>query len=473
MRVEELEAELGAFAVVGPVDYQLGSSTPATLHDVVHDSRKATPASLFCAVAGLTVDGHDYIPAAVANGATAVLVERFVDVDCAQLKVTRVRQAMAHAAAIVHEHPSDDLAVVGITGTNGKTTTTQLFADILRHAGQVCDVIGTLGGVHTTPESTELQRQLRRLANEGTDVVALEVSSHALDQHRVDATQFAVAAFSNLTPDHLDYHGDMDSYFEAKSKLFDGRAAHEVINVDDPWGQRLAAVRSNAHQLSLADIDIRQETLGGTHFTWRDLDAFVPLPGRMNVANALMAVEAAVLVGVSEQDAVAGLSSSGLVPGRMELVSPISADRPTVIVDYSHTPDSIERAIATLRRSMDGKSALSIVFGCGGDRDRAKRPLMAAAAEAADHVFLTSDNPRTEDPMAIINAAAAGLSVPSRATIEPDRRKAIEAAIIVARPGDVVLIAGKGHEKTQTIGTDVLPFDDVTVAREILQADSA
>lgn len=473
MRVEQLEAELSALSAIESVDRQPGSVDPGLLSDVVHDSRQAAPASLFCAVTGLTVDGHDYIGAAVANGAAAVLVERFVDVDCAQLKVPLVREAMAHAAAIVHEQPSNDLAVVGITGTNGKTTTTQLFADILRHSGRSCDVIGTLGGVHTTPESTELQRRLRRLADNGTDVVALEVSSHALDQHRVDATSFAVAAFSNLTPDHLDFHGDMESYFEAKAKLFDGRANHELINVDDPWGRRLADSRPAAHELSLEHVVIRHETIDGTTFEWRGLEASVPLPGRMNVANALMALEAALLVGVAEQDGVAALSVAGQVPGRMELVEPISGDRPTVIVDYSHTPDSIERAIATVRRAMVAGATLSIVFGCGGDRDRAKRPLMAAAAEAADRVILTNDNPRTEDPMAIIADATAGLASPDKATIEPDRRQAIAAAINGAGPGDVVLIAGKGHEKTQTIGTDVLPFDDVMVARELLQVADA
>jgi len=326
--------------------------------------------------------------------------------------------------------------------------------------------------VHTTPESPDLQRQFRSLVDDGGDVIALEVSSHALDQGRVDATQFAVAAFSNLTPDHLDYHRTMDAYFEAKKQLFDGRAQAEIINVDDPWGVRLADERPDAVRVSLHDIRIHHESLAGTRFTWRNHETWVPLPGRMNVANALMAAEAARLLGLSEPQIVTGLADAASVPGRMQTVGATNDERPTVVVDYSHTPDSIEVALATLRAVAPG-ARLSIVFGCGGDRYRQKRPLMAAAAEAgADRVYLTSDNPRSEEPMAIINDAITGFATPAAVVIEPDRKAAIERAIIDAAAGDVVLIAGKGHEKTQTIGTDVLPFDDVHVASDLLEADT-
>lgn len=470
MRLDVLRDELAAVAHLGPVELRSRSAEPAEVRDVVHDSRDAGPGRLFCAVPGLSVDGHDFVGAAVSAGSPAVLVERDVTTGADRILTDRVRPAMAYAAAAVHGHPSRELAVFGITGTNGKTTTTQILQSVLASAGRRCAVIGTLGGLHTTPESTDLQRRLREMVGDGVDSVALEVSSHALDQHRVDAVHFRVAAFSNLTPDHLDYHGDMETYFAAKKLLFDGRAEMELVNVDDPWGRRLADERPDAIRLSLQDVTIEAESIAGTTFRWRGRSAHVPLPGRMNVANALMAAEAARLLGLSEADVVAGLRSTHLVPGRMQTVAPVSPDRPTVVVDYSHTPDSIERALITLRTVAPGR-ALHIVFGCGGDRDRAKRPLMAAAAESgADHVYLTSDNPRTEDPMAIIAEAMTGFLRPEQVIVEADRRAAIRRAIIDAAPGDVVLVAGKGHEKTQTVGTDVLPFDDVSVALEFLQA---
>ena len=470
MQLEQLRNELASIAHLGPIDFRDGTAASnVDLTDVVHDSRQAAADSLFCAVPGLTVDGHDFVQAAMANGASALLVERFVDTERPQLQTTSVRRTMAYAAASVHGHPSRDLSVVGVTGTNGKTTTTQLLASIVAFAGRRCSVIGTLGGLHTTPESTDLQRQLRTLVDEGADVVALEVSSHALDQHRVDATRFAVAAFSNLTPDHLDYHGDMESYFEAKKRLFDGRSEAEVINIDDPWGARLAAERPDAIAVSLDAVEISDETIAGTRFVWRGLPASVPLPGRMNVANALMAAESARLLGIDDDAIVAGLASAELVPGRMQAVAVNNPQQPTVVVDYSHTPDSIERALATLRL-VAPTARISIVFGCGGDRDRQKRPLMGRAAEAgADRVYLTSDNPRSEDAMGIIADALRGFIQPDSVVIEPDRKVAIERAIIDADPSDVVLIAGKGHEKTQIVGSHTLPFDDVRVAHDILQ----
>lgn len=476
MLLEELRRELASVVHLDPSTPTLDNPlTGVDITEVVHDSRAAVPGSLFSAVPGLTVDGHDYIDKAVSLGASAVLVERRSSTDCHQLVTDNVRRSMAHAAAIVHGRPSRDLAVFGITGTNGKTTTTRLLGSVVRSVGKSCSVIGTLDGIHTTPESTDLQRQLRRLADEHVDIVALEVSSHALDQFRVEATDFAVAAFSNLTPDHLDYHHDMESYFQAKKQLFDGRAEVEVINVDDAWGARLADERPDAVRVSLGDITIGDESLTGTSFTWRGLDARVPLPGRMNVANAVMAAESARLLGLSDSDIVEGLAGADSVPGRMQTVTaPAHAGRsfPTVVVDYSHTPDSIEVALATLRAVAPGAS-VSIVFGCGGDRDRQKRPLMGRAAEqGADRVYVTSDNPRSEDPMGIIKDALAGFDSPAEAVVEPDRKLAIRRAIIDAAPGDVVLIAGKGHEKTQTIGRDVLPFDDVSIAANMLEADT-
>lgn len=438
------------------------------LLDATHDSRQAGPGTLFCAVPGASFDGHDFALAAAAAGSPALLVEHFVDSPAAQIRVPHTRRAMPTAAAAIHGNPSGDIAVFGVTGTNGKTTTTHLLASILEHAGRSVMVMGTLSGLHTTPEATDLQRRLRVAADAGTDLVAAEISSHALDQHRADAVDFAVAAFSNLTPDHLDYHGDMESYFDAKRRLFDGRARHELINIDDPWGARLADLRPDAAPLSLESIDIVAADDRGTAFTWRGREVHVPIPGRMNVANALMAAEAALLLGTGIDEIAAGLAAVPQVPGRMELAS-TPDDAVTVIVDYSHTPDSIERALAAIRAASP-EASVTIVFGCGGDRDRAKRPLMAQAAErGADLVVVTSDNPRSEDPQAIIDEAVAGLTDPDSAFTDVDRRRAIATAIESTPAGGVILVAGKGHERTQTIGDRVLEFDDVAVARELLQ----
>jgi len=477
VQVTQLRAELASIEPAGSIEIRSAhrDALVAEVTDVVHDSRQASGGRLFCAVPGLSVDGHDFAPAAAREGASALLVERFIEGDAsvdalAQIKVASVRKAMPHAAAIVHGHPSNDIALVGITGTNGKTTTTHLLASIAISADRQCSTIGTLAGTHTTPESTELQRLLRAEVQTGSDIVALEVSSHALDQGRVDATQFAVAAFSNLTADHLDYHGDMGSYFDAKKRLFDGRARVELINIDDEWGAMLAGQRPDAITLSLANVQIDTETIQGTTFQWRGHNMLVTLPGRMNVANALMAAEAALVLGIDEEAIVAGLRTAVAVPGRMERVPSTAASQPTVFVDYSHTPDSIERALATVRR-VSNDATVTIVFGCGGDRDRSKRPLMGRAAEVgADIVIVTSDNPRSEDPDEIISEAVAGMTNADAAIVEPDRRSAIRRAIINAGPNDVILIAGKGHEKTQTIGDNALPFDDVEVARELLEA---
>ena len=471
MRVAEVIDDLhaaGFEAEVRPIDP--ATSLDTELDDATHDSRQAAPGSLFCAVPGAAFDGHDFAPGAVQAGATTLLVDRWLDVDATQIRVSDVRAAMPTAAASIHGHPSRELAVFGITGTNGKTTTTNLLASVMRLTGSRVAVVGTLSGLHTTPEATDFQRRLRDAVASGVDVVAAEISSHALEQHRADAIDFAVAAFSNLTPDHLDYHETMEAYFDAKARLFDGRATHELINVDDEWGARLAGQRSQAQQLSLNDVQIVDTSSTGTTFEWRSHKIQLPIPGAMNVANALMAAEAALLLGADAAAIAQALAQTPQVPGRMERVDADASV--TAIVDYSHTPDSIERALATIRTSSPD-AALTIVFGCGGDRDRAKRPLMGRAAEAgADLVIVTSDNPRSEDPRTIIDEAVAGMHSPAAAIIEVDRRNAIALAIGHTPAGGVILIAGKGHERTQTIGDQVLEFDDVTVAQELLTADA-
>ncbi len=443
-------------------------SLDAGVTDATHDSRQGAPGVLFCAVPGATFDGHDFAHRAVEAGSGALLVDRWLDADATQIRVANVRAAMPTAAASIHGHPSRELAVFGITGTNGKTTTTNLLASVMRSTGARVGVVGTLSGLHTTPEATDFQRHLRQAVTDGIDVVSAEISSHALEQHRADAITFAVAAFSNLTPDHLDYHETMEAYFDAKARLFDGRATHELINVDDVWGARLAERRGDAHRLSLRDVDILDANASSTTFAWRSHEIHLPIPGEMNVANALMAAEAALLLGADGAAIAESLGAVPQVPGRMERVEADAAV--TAIVDYSHTPDSIERALATIRASSPN-AALTIVFGCGGDRDRAKRPLMGRAAEAgADLVIVTSDNPRSEDPRAIIDEAVAGMHNPAAAIIEADRRSAIGLAIDRTPAGGVILIAGKGHERTQTIGDTVLAFDDVAVTQELLSA---
>lgn len=445
------------------------------LVDVFHDSRRVTPSSLFCAVPGAVADGHAFVHTAVERGAAALLVERFVEEDVPQLRVACVRDVMPRAAAYVHGHPSRQLDVFGITGTNGKTTTTHLLASLLVAAGRNTHVIGTLSGLHTTPEAPEFQRELRGAVEAGVQVVAAEISSHALHQHRVDATEFAVAAFSNLTADHLDYHGTMDRYFDAKRRLFDGRARRELINVDDDWGEYLARERTAAQRVSNDDVTVLKVGIDGTLVLWRDNEMLVPIPGAMNVANALIAAEAALLLGIDAPTIAAAMGLAPSVPGRMQRVRPEGSDptEPTVIVDYSHTPDSLERALQTIRQ-VHGDGRVLTVFGCGGDRDRTKRPLMGQVAERhADLVYVTSDNPRSEDPRSIIDQIVAGMDEPGRALVCEDRRDAITAALAEARPDDVVLIAGKGHESTQTIGDKKFPFDDVTVAREVLDEANA
>ncbi|MDQ6725401.1 MAG: UDP-N-acetylmuramoyl-L-alanyl-D-glutamate--2,6-diaminopimelate ligase [Actinomycetota bacterium] len=451
---------------------------------VTHDSGAVVPGCLFCCVRGRRVDGHDFAAQAVAGGAVAVLCERPVDVGpgIPQIEVDAVRPAMALVAAALFDHPSDRMAVVGVTGTNGKTTTTHLLRAVLEADGRRAAVIGTLsgsraaghpgrpGGPGTTPEAPDLQAHLAELAGEGFEAVAMEVSSHALDQHRVDGTHFAVAVFTNLSQDHLDFHGSMERYFEAKAALFDAdRAAVAVVNGDDPWGRRLLeSPRLPTTPFSLADAVGLDMDRRGSHFEWEGHRVRLQIPGQANVANAVAAGAAARELAVGPDAVAAGLSSLVSVPGRNEQVD---RGQPfTVLVDYAHTPDGLGQALTSARRLVGGGRVL-VVFGCGGDRDRSKRPLMGeVATRLADLAVLTSDNPRSEDPLAIIEEARAGVQRPEVLVVEPDRRAAIALALAAAQTDDVVIIAGKGHESTQVVGTEVLPFDDRSVAAELLGA---
>jgi UDP-N-acetylmuramoyl-L-alanyl-D-glutamate--2,6-diaminopimelate ligase len=478
MRLDELVAAVagGAAGVRGLDVRRRGPGGDPDVLDVVHDTRRVGPGALFCCVPGSTVDGHDLAPAAVEAGAVALLVERPLDVAVPQLEVGDVRRALGPLAAAFWDHPSRDLAVVGVTGTSGKTTVTHLVRAILDTAGRPCGLIGTLSGARTTPEAPELQSLLASERAAGRRAVAMEVSSHGLDQHRVDATRFAVGVFTNLSQDHLDYHHTMEEYFEAKARLFTPELCERaVICRDDPWGGRLLdlldTARIHAHPYSIDDADDLVIHPGGAQFTWRGHKVDLGLAGRFNVTNAVAAATAAALLGVPEATIAEGLSAAEPVPGRFEAVD---AGQPfTVLVDYSHKPDALGQAIASARELTDHGGRVIVVFGCGGDRDATKRPLMGkVAGELADRVIITSDNPRSEDPRAIISAVRDGVPPGASVVTEQDRRRAIEMALHEAGPGDVVLIAGKGHETTQVVGAERLPFDDRVVARDALAAIS-
>jgi UDP-N-acetylmuramoyl-L-alanyl-D-glutamate--2,6-diaminopimelate ligase len=373
-------------------------------------------------------------------------------------------------AAAFWGHPSRDLHVIGVTGTSGKTTTTHLLAGITEAHGWPTAIIGTLSGPRTTPEAPELQALLAAERDQGCRAVAMEVSSHALALGRVRATRFGVAVFTNLSHDHLDFHRDLDDYFAAKAELFTPAYADAaVVNLDDPRGRHLAAAQFVPTEgYSLADASDLDVSTTRSRFGWRGVTVDLPLGGRFNVSNALAAATAAARLGISEATIAAGLSNARAVPGRFE---PVDEGQPfAVLVDYAHKPGALADALAAARDSARGGQVI-LVFGAGGDRDPSKRPEMGeVAARLADRVLLTSDNPRGEDPLAIIDAIRAGMPGDGACTVEPDRATAIALAVDAAAPGDVVLIAGKGHEAVQIVGDRSLPFDDREVARAALRA---
>jgi UDP-N-acetylmuramoyl-L-alanyl-D-glutamate--2,6-diaminopimelate ligase len=466
------------------LDHLLGAlDVRAVLHgrdgvevaDLAHDSRRVLPGSLFVCVPGALADGHDHAAAAVAAGAVAVVCERALDVAVPQAIVADARAAMAPLADRFFGEPTRALRVAGVTGTNGKTTTAYVTRAILTAAGTPCGLLGTIeqivGGVaepveRTTPEAIDLQRTFRRMVDAGDRACAMEVSSHALDLHRVDGVRFAAAAFTNLSQDHLDFHGSMEEYFAAKARLFDGRCP-TATNAADAYGSRLdATIRYGAPGAEVRADDLRLEP-GGSWFRLVTPAGEVPvqtrLRGAFNVANVLAAASIAHLMDVPLQAIADGIGSVSGVPGRLE---PVEAGQPfTVLVDYAHTPDALETVLQTARGITRGR--LIVVFGCGGDRDRAKRPLMGeVAARLADDVVVTSDNPRSEDPDAIIAEILAGVGRP--VMVERDRRTAIRMALARAAEIDVVVIAGKGHEQGQETAGSKLPFDDRLVALEAL-----
>jgi UDP-N-acetylmuramoyl-L-alanyl-D-glutamate--2,6-diaminopimelate ligase len=451
------------------------------------DNRQVEPGTLFFCVPGFTRDGHDFAPDAVARGAAALVVQRPLGAGVPEVVVDDVRSAMAVAAARFHGDPTARLPVVGITGTNGKTTTAFLVRSLLEASGRRCGLLGTVTSVigavehpvvRTTPEAIDLQRTFAAMLEAGDEACAMEISSHALELRRADGIHVAVAVFTNLTQDHLDFHPDMEAYFQAKRLLFASPLTRmRVANLDDPYGRRLAHEFPGTVTFALdTDADYRASDLrssfSGTEFTVHTPDgAFatrVNLPGRFNVANALGAWAAARALGVPAESLAAALPGAARAPGRFE---PVEEGQPfAVLVDYSHTPDSLENALRAARELAEHR--VLAVFGAGGDRDRGKRPLMGGiAARLADVAIVTSDNPRSEDPEAIIAEILAGIDDRSGVEVEVDRRAAIRRAVGAAEPGDVVVIAGKGHEQGQEFaGGRKEPFDDVAVAREALRA---
>jgi UDP-N-acetylmuramoyl-L-alanyl-D-glutamate--2,6-diaminopimelate ligase len=492
--------ELGELLRAAGVAAELRGGDSVEIRDLAYDSRKVVAGTLFFCFPGERSDGHDFAEAAAEAGAAALVVERPVGVDLPQARVEDARAAMAPIAAAFHGDPTAELSVVGITGTNGKTTTAFLVRHLLEAAGQRCGLLGTVRQVvggeveeveRTTPEAIDLQRTFKRMLDAGDRACAMEVSSHALVLHRADAIHFAAKVFTNLSQDHLDFHSDMEDYFAAKRLLFaEGGGAPlieleggiSVLNLDDPYGQRLASELSCGeggacitYSAAGADADLSAREVAfdaaGSRFRCMspegELEITTPLPGDFNVSNALAALAVAHALGLDLTDAAVALASAEQVPGRFESVD--EGQPFAVVVDYAHTPDSLENVLRAARRITSGR--LISVFGCGGDRDREKRPLMGrAGAELSDLAVVTSDNPRSEDPAAIIDQIRAGIPADADTVIEQDRRAAIALALGRAGDGDTVVIAGKGHEQGQEFedGRKV-PFDDRDVAREELR----
>jgi UDP-N-acetylmuramoyl-L-alanyl-D-glutamate--2,6-diaminopimelate ligase len=483
---------------------------------VTHDSRRVTPGGIFVATPGAHVDGNQFVAEAAKRGAIAVVSEQPRPADLPApgpivwMRVVDARRALAKAAALVHGHPSRKLALAGITGTNGKTTTAHLVESIFNSAGKKSAIMGTISyrigddqidADFTTPEASEIQDFLRRAVEAGVTHAVMEVSSIALDMHRADELEFAAAAFTNLTQDHLDFHNTMEAYFAAKRKLFDGsigkRPARSIINLDDPRGAELKALSGETVLTYALDAraDITTEArnfgLDGLHFVARTPAGLVrvnsSLVGRPHAYNILCAIGVGLALGFDCEAIARGVNECRGVPGRFERVTPNgngangghnshNGEDVTVIVDYAHTPDALAGTLRTVRDAQANQGAcrprgrVITVFGCGGDRDRAKRPLMGEeAARLSDFVIATSDNPRGEDPLLILNDIRVGLArVGKNYDLMVDRREAIFRAILQARPGDVILIAGKGHETYQILPTGKIHFDDREVAREAL-----
>lgn len=474
--VQEL-ALLAGGELVGP-EPELGE----LIADVTHDSRQTHEGCLFVAIRGERFDGHEFVTQAVEGGAPAACVTHPQESGVPEIVVENTRAVLGPLSAEVHDHPSKSMDVVGITGTNGKTTVAHHVGSIGKAAGRLSGVVGTIHtrvgeeivqAVRTTPEASDFQRLLAHMRDQGAEVVAVEVSSHGLELGRVAATTFSVAAFTNLSQDHLDFHGDMKSYLAAKRRLFeDYDVGTAVVNIDDEAGAGIAAsYRGDLMTVGrTGDIGADEITTvaGGTEFEmrtpWGSVGLVAPVVGAFNLDNVLVAAGCCLAIGIDLNDVASGIESLPGVPGRYEIVS--AEDPITIVVDYAHTPQGIAMAVEAAR-AMTRRKVIAII-GAGGDRDREKRPLMGQAASTADLVVVTSDNPRSEDPEEIARAVMEGVPLETRVILELDRRTAIHRAIYEAVDGDIVLVLGRGHEPTQEIAGSKLPFDDREVSRRAL-----
>lgn len=471
---------------------------PSVVADLRQDSRAVLPGDVFVAMVGTQQDGRAYIPAAIAKGAAAILTEgpagTVVDAGVPIVSLPNLKAQLPALAAAFYGHPNQSLPLIGVTGTNGKTSCSHFIAQILHELGEPCGLMGTLGsGFYgalgepglTTPAACELQSLLRQFLDEGAKAVAMEVSSHSIDQGRIDGLQFETALFTNLTQDHLDYHGDMETYAGVKYRfLAEWPNKNVVINVEDPVGLQFAHTLGATRSVYVTAVhrpaglnpewpityaDKVQLSINGVHARVKspfgEGELTLPLIGEFNLSNALLVLSALCLHGVPFNTVITALSNITAVPGRMQTLS--FPGRPLVVVDYAHTPDALDKVLSALRQHTQGK--LVCVFGCGGDRDPGKRPLMAAAVEQwADHIIVTNDNPRHENPEAIAAAIMSGFAKPDQVSIELDRSKAIQKSIQYAGMGDCVLIAGKGAERYQQMGDEKFPFDDVHEAKYYL-----
>ena len=478
------------------IDCTIIGNPDEPISGIAYRSDAVHPGDAFCCIVGLKADGHSFAQDAIDRGARVLIVERKVYLadatDVTEVVVKDSRKAMARLASRFYGNPSEAFSLVGVTGTNGKTTTTFLVNHIAQVLGNKTGLIGTVGieidgehrpSSHTTPESPDLQKIFAMIRDEGCGVVSMEVSSHALDLERTWATKFAVTAFTNLTQDHLDYHKTFEAYFAAKARLFSkDYPAKRVINIDSTWGKELLK-RSSANEdiiittgfdpsAQIHPIDVEYgaaSTRVVLSVRGSQMEVTYPLVGRFNVENVMTAFGAALQLGYSASAIVEALRDVPAVPGRLQRVVAEHDGGISIYVDYAHTPDALEKAIASVS-ALETEGKTIVVFGCGGDRDSGKRPIMGRAALAADYAVVTSDNPRTEDPNAIIEDIVAGMGEGTdHFEVVPDRRDAIARAIAVANSGDAILIAGKGHEDYQIIGTEKHHFDDREVAAEELK----
>jgi UDP-N-acetylmuramoyl-L-alanyl-D-glutamate--2,6-diaminopimelate ligase len=481
--------------VRGIAGASIEGSASVEVSSLAYDSRQVQPGALFVALPGARLDGLGFVDDAVRRGAVAVLHEGPPKAmrGVPSVRVGCVRAAMADVAAEWNGHPSRKLRVVGVTGTNGKTSTTHMVRDVLRAAGTRCGLVGTIGyecggrrlpASRTTPESVDVQRMMAESLQAGDAAMAIEASSQGLAAERLRGVRFAAVAFTNLTPDHLDFHGTMENYFAAKRRLFealcaDGGRGPAIVNLDDAYGRRLASEPMLADRLvgygfsadaAVRAMDVRADA-GGSEFRvatpWGESEIRLPLPGRFNVYNALAALAACGALGTPLPAMAGALASLRPVTGRLEAIPDPRGTR-HLFVDYAHTEDALSNVLQTLRETLSGR--IVCVFGCGGDRDAAKRPRMGAVvSRLADLAFVTSDNPRNEDPDEIIRQIAVGMDPARPFRVEPDRSAAIRAALRELRDGDALLVAGKGHETYQEIGGRSIHFDDREAVREAVR----